>query len=461
MPDLKLYNTLTRTIETFKPIIDKKVGLYTCGPTVYDYAHIGNLRTYVFEDILRRTLMAHGYEVKHVMNITDVGHLSGDDDTGEDKMEKGAKREGKTAWEIAEHYTSAFKNHTLKLNILPPDIWCKATDHIAEQIAQVQTLIDKGFTYETSDGIYFDTTKFPQYGEMALLHKQELRAGVRVELGEKKNAHDFALWKFSSPNEKRQMEWEAFGRMGFPGWHIECSAMSMKYLGDHFDIHCGGVDHIPVHHTNEIAQAECAGASHPWVNYWMHGEFLLIEDSKMSKSDNNFITIDTLIEKGYSPLAYRYLLLQAHYRKQLSFSWDALDAAEKGLDNLYRTIQSLGENIGEPDKKYVSKFTEHLADDLNTPQATAVLHKMLKSDLPKEVKLATAYEFDKILGLGLSNIQKTDIEIPEAVTQLAKEREIARKEKNWAESDRLRDEITTLGFDVKDTEDGQKISSIQ
>lgn len=457
MTNLKLYNTLTRTIETFKPIIDQKVGLYTCGPTVYDYAHIGNLRTYVFEDILRRTLTAYGYDVKHVMNITDVGHLSGDDDTGEDKMEKGAKREGKTAWEIAEFYTTAFQSHTLALNILPPDLWCKATDHISEQIAQVQTLIDKGYTYETTDGIYFDTTKFPQYGEMALLYKQKLQAGVRVELGEKKNAHDFALWKFSSPNEKRQMEWEAFGRMGFPGWHIECSAMSMKYLGNHFDIHCGGVDHIPVHHTNEIAQAECAGANHPWVNYWLHGEFLLIDNSKMSKSDNNFITLDTLIEKGYSPLAYRYFLLQAHYRKQLSFSWDALDATEKGLKNLYRTIQSLGESIGNVDKTYVSKFTEQLTDDLNTPQALAVLHEMLKSDLPKEVKLATAYEFDKILGLGLNSTQKNDSEIPDAVKKLLEERETARKEKNWVLSDELRDKIISLGFEIEDAPEGPRL----
>ncbi len=460
MTDLKLYNTLTRTIETFKPITDKKVGLYTCGPTVYHYAHIGNLRTYIFEDILKRTLMTQGYTVQHVMNITDVGHLSGDDDTGEDKMEKGAKREGKTAWEIAEFYTKAFTKNIEELGILPPDIWCKATDHIEDQIAQVQILIDKGFTYETSDGIYFDTTKFPRYGEMALLHKQELQAGARIDLGEKKNTHDFALWKFSTPTEKRQMEWKAFGRMGFPGWHIECSAMSMKYLGNHFDIHCGGIDHIPVHHTNEIAQAECAGANHPWVNYWLHSEFLLIDAGKMSKSDDNFITLDTVTQKGYSPLAYRYFLLQAHYRKQLNFTWEALDAAEKGLENLYRTIESLGDMVGESDEKYISKFSEHLAEDLNTPQAIAVLHEMLKSGLPKEIKLATVYEFDKILGLGLNNIQKNEVEIPKTVQKLLEEREVARREKDWTKSDTLRKEINAHGFEVKDTENGQEVTSI-
>ena len=313
---LHLYNTLTHKLEEFKPITDKKVGLYTCGPTVYHYAHIGNLRSYIFEDILKRVLQYNNYEVNHVMNITDVGHLTDDGDNGEDKMEKGSKREGKTAWEIAEFYTQAFQKNLKELNIESPTTWCKATDNIPEQIELVQTLIDKGFTYETSDGIYFDTTKFPAYGEMANLQNQELEAGSRVEIGEKKNSHDFALWKFSKPEEKRQMEWEAFGRMGFPGWHIECSAMSSKYLGQHFDIHCGGIDHIPVHHTNEIAQSEAAFGEHPWVNYWMHGEFIVLKnDEKMSKSSDNFVTLNTLKEKGIDPLAYHFFLLQTHYRK--------------------------------------------------------------------------------------------------------------------------------------------------
>lgn len=454
---MKLYNTRTRKIEVFTPITDKNVGLYTCGPTVYNYAHIGNLRTYVFEDILKRTLVSAGYEVTHVMNITDVGHLSGDDDTGEDKIEKGAKREGKTAWEIAEFYTDIFKKHTSLLNITPPNVWCKATDHIKEQIAQVQTLIDGGHAYETTDGIYFNTTTFPRYGEFARLDNQELKAGARVDLGEKKNHHDFALWKFSQPEETRQMEWEAFGRMGFPGWHIECSAMSMKYLGTHFDIHCGGIDHIPVHHTNEIAQAECAGAHHPWVNYWLHGEFLLINDGKMSKSEENFITLDTILEKGYSPLAYRYFLLQAHYRKQLNFTWEALEAAENGLKNLYRTIQTLGPEVGTVNETWYTKFQNTLADDLNTPQALAVFHDMLKSDISTPSKLATAYACDDILSLGFREKTRIHIEIPPEVEQLAQERISARKEKNWGESDRLRDEINRLGFDIDDTSDGQRL----
>lgn len=457
MSELKLYNTLTRKIDTFKPINGKEVGLYTCGPTVYDYAHIGNLRTYIFEDILKRTLTSLEYNVTHVMNITDVGHLSGDDDTGIDKMEKGSVREGKTAWEVADFYASAFKKNIADLNITEPGIWCKATDHTKEQVEQVQTLIDKGYTYETSDGIYFDTTKFPEYGSFAHLDKQELRAGTRVDLGEKKNPHDFALWKFSKPEDKRQMEWEAFGRMGFPGWHIECSAMSMKYLGNHFDIHCGGIDHIPVHHTNEIAQAECSGASHPWVNFWLHGEFLLIDEGKMSKSEENFITLDTLIKKGYSPLAYRYFLLQAHYRKQLNFTWEALDAAEKGLKNLYRTVQSLGEEIGEVDQTYYKKFLNEVSDDLNTPQALATMHEMLKSDLSPETKLGTLHAYEQILGLDLQKVVNEKIEIPQSVADKLTQRAFARQKKDWKASDRLRDEIYELGFEIDDTGDGQRV----
>lgn len=458
MTELRLYNTRTRSIEVFKPIDTDNVKLYTCGPTVYHYAHIGNLRTYIFEDILKRTLTALGYTVNHVMNITDVGHLSGDDDTGVDKMEKGSKREGKTAWEIAEFYTAAFKKNITDLHIQEPHIWCKATDHIPEQIEQVQTLIDKGHTYETSDGIYFDTTTFPRYGEFARLDTQELKAGARVELGEKKNAQDFALWKFSNPADKRQMEWKAFGRMGFPGWHIECSAMSMKYLGNRFDIHCGGIDHIPVHHTNEIAQAECSGATHPWVNFWLHGEFLLIDEGKMSKSDDNFITLDTLIKKGYSPLAYRYFLLQAHYRKQLNFTWEALDAAETGLKNLYRTAKKLGNTVGSVDETYMIKFIGSITNDLNTPEALAVAHELLKSEVSPENKLATLYAYDHVLGLNIQKTVEEKIDIPQAVADKLTQRAFARQLKDWKTSDRLRDEIHELGFEIDDTNEGQNIS---
>ncbi len=314
---LKLYNTRTREKEVFKPLHSTTVGLYTCGPTVYNYVHLGNLRSYLFEDILKRTLKRLKFTVQHVMNITDVGHLTDDADQGEDKMEKGAAREGKTAWEVAAFFTDACKRDMADLNILEPSIWCRATDHIPEQIALVKTLIDKGYTYETTDGIYFDTTKFPRYGDFAHLDTQSLQAGVRVDMGEKKNPHDFALWKFSPPGSTRQMEWVAFGKMGFPGWHVECSAMAMKYLGEQFDIHCSGIDHIPVHHTNEIAQSEAATGVTPWVRFWLHNEFLSVGKEKMSKSGENFVTLQTIKDKGHSTLAFRYFILQAHYRKQL------------------------------------------------------------------------------------------------------------------------------------------------
>lgn len=456
MKQFTLYNTRSRSIETFHPISPPQVGMYTCGPTVYHYQHIGNLRTYVFQDILKRTLLSLGYTINHVMNITDVGHLTDDGDDGEDKMEKGSRREGKTAWQIAEQYTEIFRTHIEALNILPPDTWCKATDHIPEQIDQVQILIDRGYAYETDDGIYFDTSRFPRYGELASLDTQSLKAGIRVAQGQKKNPHDFALWKFSAPDETRQMEWDAFGKKGFPGWHIECSAMAMKYLGDHFDIHCGGIDHIPVHHTNEIAQAESAGAHHPWVNYWLHGEFLLTNDEKMSKSQDNFTTLDTLIAQGYPPLAYRYFLLQAHYRKQLTFSWEALDSARTGLNNLYRAVDELGDEDGILDTTSYDAFLSHIYHDLNTPQALAEVQKILKSDLAPNVKRATIHACDQILGLNLTSRQ-TETDIPDTVTKLLKKRAKARENKEWDKSDALRNEIRALGFDVEDNAGGQQV----
>ena len=451
---LTLYNTRTNKKEPFTPLRDNHVGVYTCGPTVYNYAHIGNLRTYVFEDILRRILRMNGYKVQHVMNITDVGHLTDDGDQGEDKMEKGSAREGKTAWEIAEFYTDAFKNDLADLNILEPHVWCKATDHIPEQIAMVETLIEKGVTYQTADGIYFDTTKLPDYGKLVNLKDQQLQAGVRVDMGEKKHPHDFALWKFSKEGETRQMEWEAFMRKGFPGWHIECSAMSMKYLGDQFDIHCGGVDHKPVHHTNEIAQSEAITNKKPWVNFWLHGEFLLIDAGKMAKSGENFITLSTLKNKGYDPLAYRYFILQAHYRKQLHFSWDALDAAATGLQNLKRTVARIDETV-VTDLQVVKDFQEALNDDMNTATALAILQKALKE---RVIDTTTIIEFDKILGLKLHNLDHTPVEAPVEVQTLLHQREKARANKNWEKSDELRDEITRLGFTVKDTKEGQQIT---
>ncbi len=466
---LSLYNTLSRKKEEFIPLKkglfkSKEIGLYTCGPTVYNYAHIGNLRSYIFEDILKRVLEYNKYKVKHVMNITDVGHLTDDADAGEDKMEKGAKREGKTAWEIAEFYTETFKSNLVDLNIVEPSIWCKATDHIPEQIKLVQKLIDKGVTYETSDGIYFDTTKIDDYGKLANLKNQELKAGERVDMGEKKNPHDFALWKFSG-NEKRQMEWDAFGKKGFPGWHIECSAMSMKYLGEQFDIHCGGIDHIPVHHTNEIAQSETAFNKKPWVKYWLHNEFLNMGEEKMAKSSGNFITLQTLKEKNINPLAYRYFLLQTHYRKQLNFSWEALEAAQTGLKRMYKIIPSLrrrgGPRFASGDgvvSQLRQNFLKAINDDLNTPEALALIWESLKKG---EIDYDTLLDFDKILGLGLGDIkEETKAVIPDEVQKLLNKRKKAREEKDYKKSDELRDEIKDLGFEVKDTSEEQEVSKL-
>ena len=456
---LQLFNTLTRKKENFEPINPPHVSLYTCGPTVYNYAHIGNLRTYIFEDILKRVLTYNGFDVNHVMNITDVGHLTSDADEGEDKLEKGAKREGKTAWEVAEFYTKAFKDDLAKLNILPPTTYCKATDNIPEQIAIVQKLIDKGYTYETSDGIYFDTTKVADYGKLANLQNQELKAGARVDLGEKKNPHDFALWKFSPAGEKRQMEWDAFGHKGFPGWHIECSAMSMKYLGEQFDIHCGGVDHIPVHHTNEIAQSESATGKIPWVKYWMHGEFLLTNSDKMAKSGENFITLQTLIDKNINPLAYRYFCLGASYRQQLSFSWEAIESSAVALKKLYEFIANINE-VGNIDAEFENKFKEAISNDLNMPQALAIVWEVVKSSLSDADKKSTLLKFDEVLGLNLAEQKVEEIKITPEIQTLLNQRQQARNDKDWKKSDELRDEIKKLGFTVEDTSEGQKLSQL-
>lgn len=448
------------------------MGLYTCGPTVYDYAHIGNLRTYVFEDILKRVLKYNGFTVNHVMNVTDVGHLTDDADAGEDKMEKGARREGKTAWEIAEFYTAAFKQNMVYLNILEPNIWCKATDHIPEQIALIQKLMDKGFTYQTSEGIYFDTTKLSDYGKLVDLQRQELKAGVRVDMGEKKNPHDFALWKFTPTGEKRQMEWpfdvaQGDRRMGFPGWHIECSAMAMKYLGEQFDIHCGGIDHKSVHHTNEIAQSEAATGIVPWVRFWLHGEFLTIDNPsasspstgsgsarRMGKSEGNFLTLESIKEKGFDPLSYRYFLLLAHYRKQLSFSWQALEAAQNGLQNLRRLVAEIPDNIA-PDRTHEKIFLDAINDDLNMPEAVAAVWTGLKE---KTLALESVIMFDKVLGLNLhEHAEAVPLVIPSNIQTLLDQRTSAREAKDFKRSDELRDEMLAEGFVVEDTKEGQKL----
>lgn len=456
---LRLYDNYTRTLRRFEPLHPAgEVGLYTCGPTVYDYQHIGNFRTFLFEDVLRRVLEWNGHRVRHVMNVTDVGHLTSDADTGEDKMEKGSRRTGKSAWEIARMYTDAFLADSAALRLEPPAELCRATDHIPEQIAFIADIERKGYTYRTSDGIYFDTSRQPDYGYLARLDISGLEAGRRVDLGEKRHATDFALWKFSPPGEKRQMEWESPWGKGFPGWHIECSAMAQEYLGDYFDIHCGGEDHIPVHHTNEIAQTE-ARCGTRLANFWLHGYFLLSNDAKMAKSAGEFLRLQSLIERGYDPLAYRYLCLTAHYRGQMNFTWDAMDAAATALDRMRNGVRALRDSTrldteARPDAALVERFTNEINDDLNLPRALAVAWETLRGDLPPATKYATLITFDRVFGLGLATWEPKAETIPEDVQALADARAAARKTKNWVEADRLRGELHRAGWEMEDLANG-------
>ena len=459
---LYLYNSLTRKKEEFYSIKSGEVGLYTCGPTVYNYAHIGNLRTYIFEDILKRVLIYNGYEVKHVMNITDVGHLSGDRDMGEDKIEKGAAREGKSAWEIADFYTQAFKKDIAQLNILNPDIWVKATDTLPEQIALIKTLEEKGYTYRTADGIYFDTSKFKDYTKLSHQNLEALQEGARVERNpEKRNPTDFALWKFSPRESKRQMEWDSPWGVGFPGWHLECSAMSMKFLGDQLDIHCGGTDHINVHHTNEIAQSEAATGKR-FFNFWMHGAFLIIAGGKkMAKSAENFLTLENAFLKNeINPLTYRFAAFLTHYRKPMEFSDDGIEAARNGLLHLQNQVrQVVAAGTGSDDAisaEYKNKFLEAVNDDLNMPRAMALIQEMLKSGISEDEKLATILDFDRVLGLNLDQLDQEQV-LPEAVQKRVDARLKAREGKDFATSDRLRAEIEAMGYLVQDTKDGMKV----
>jgi len=383
--------------------------------------------------------------------------LVSDADTGEDKMELGSRRTGKSAWEIADYYTRAFKDDLACLNILEPTIWCRATDHIPEQIEMIRCIEARGFTYRTSDGIYFDTSKLPGYGTLARLDIEGLRAGMRVELAEKRNPTDFALWKFSPPDQKRQMEWESPWGVGFPGWHIECSAMSAKYLGTFFDIHCGGEDHVPVHHTNEIAQTEaCHGTR--LANFWMHGYFLLFERAKMAKSAGDFLRMQTLVELGYDPLAYRYFCMGAHYRAKLSFSWEALDAATTALQRL-RTAVYEWRPSGEADLSYVDRFKEQINDDLNMPRAVALAWELVKSDLPAPAKKATLLQFDQVFGLRLAEWQPAEEVVPGEIMALVDQREKARAEKRWKDADELREQVKAMGYDIEDTPTGPRVRS--
>ena len=456
MPNpLSLYDNYTRTLRPFEPLHPGgEVGLYTCGPTVYDYQHIGNFRTFLFEDILRRVLEWNGYRVRHVMNITDVGHLTSDADTGEDKMEKGARRTGKTAWAIAQMYTESFQADMKLLHIEDPTILCRATDHIAEQVAFIADIENNGYAYRTSDGIYFDTSRQPGYGHLARLDVAGLEAGKRVDLGEKRRPTDFALWKFSPAGESRQMEWDSPWGRGFPGWHIECSAMAQKYLGDYFDIHCGGEDHIPVHHTNEIAQTE-ARVGTRLANFWLHGYFLLLSDAKMAKSAGEFLRIQYLVDHGYDPLAYRYLCLTAHYRGQLNFTWEALDSAAIALDRMRNGVYGMRDAAAaSPDGALVERFANEINDDLNLPRALAVAWETLRGDLPAAVRRATLLQFDRVFGLGLAAWQPKQETVPAAVTALAEARYAARRAKNWPEADRLRADLEAAGWEMEDRPDG-------
>lgn len=460
---IQFYNTLTREKENFTPINPPSVGFYSCGPTVYNYAHIGNLRAYVFADILQKTLEYCGYKVKRVMNITDIGHLSSDADDGEDKMVKGLKRDNKpftleAMKELAIFYKDKFMEDMVAMNVKIPDITPFASDHIKEDVEIIQKLLEKGFAYKTSDGIYFEIAKFPEYWNLfgkkeSPENKTESRIG---ENKEKKNQTDFVLWKLS---DKDGLGYETKIGKGFPGWHIECSAMSIKYLGEQFDIHTGGIDHIPVHHPNEIAQSECATGKKPFVKYWMHNEHIDMGGTKMAKSEGNFITLRTVMEKNINPLAYRLWLLMGHYRTKMNFNWEALEGAETALKRLYGFYLDLGNTIGEIHQEYKNKFTAYLGDDLDTPRALTLLWNVMKDENMSDAdKKATVLDFDKVLGLGFENLKEE--EIPENVLGLAKEREQARKDKDFKKSDELRDKISSLGYEVKDTSEGQKIIKI-
>ena len=449
---IRLYNTLTRQKEEFEPIHKGKAGVYACGPTVYWYAHIGNLRSFLFADVLRRVLVHSGLDVKFVMNITDVGHLTDDGSDGEDKMIVAMKREGKTAYEIAGFYTEAFMKDAERLNILSADEYPRATKHIQEQIDMVAALEKNGYTYSTSDGVYFDTSKLENYGRLSGQSIEEKKAGARVDVGEKKSPTDFALWKFSSDGPQRDMEWDSPWGKGFPGWHIECSAMSVKYLDATFDIHTGGVDHIAVHHENELAQTQGA-LGKLQSNIWMHGDFLTVDGGKMSKSLGNLYTVDDLIEKDYDPIDFRYFVLGAHYRTQLNFTFDALTAARNALSRL-RVIVRAWDKPAVGCAEFEERFDEAIFDDLNTPQALAILWELVDSDNSSSAKAHSLLQFDEVLGLGLKSYVSIPLDVPDSVQLLVDEREQARKDKDWSLSDELREKIAVSGFIVEDTDSG-------
>ncbi|MFA6865933.1 MAG: cysteine--tRNA ligase [Clostridia bacterium] len=466
---LKIYNTLTRKKEEFVPIDNKCVRMYSCGPTVYSYAHIGNMRSYVFMDMVRRVLKYDGYSLKGVMNITDVGHLTFDSDNGDDKMEVAARKLKKTPMEIADMYTKAFFTDLEALNIEKPEIIANATDHIFEMEDYVVKLVELGYGYETSDGIYFDISKFPKYGQLSRANLEDKIAGARVEVNdEKRHPADFAIWKKADPNHI--MQWESPWGMGYPGWHIECSVMSQKYLGPHFDIHTGGVDHIPVHHENEIAQNE-AVSKQKCVNYWIHGEFMQVDGGKMSKSLGNVYTISDLQKRGYTPLDFRFFCLNAHYRKKLNFTWDGMEAAKISRERLNNTLyQHKSATDNKLDKaiidEYIAKFEDAINDDINLPLALGILFTLSK--MPKSIDIYNlAIVFDKVLGLSLSSeVVAPNVAIdeeaayPKEIDTLLVERKQAKKNKDFVLADEIRNKIQELGYSIKDTREGVQVTKI-
>lgn len=457
---MKLYNTLTKKVEEFIPYNEKKVTMYTCGPTVYHYAHIGNLRTYIAEDILEKTLNYLGYNVDRVMNITDVGHLSSDADTGEDKMVKGAKREHKTVLEIAAYYTDCFKQDCERLNIKWPDTVVPATTLIPDYIKFIEELLGKGYAYLASGNVYFDTSKLDDYYKLTNHTAEELLSGVRDTVEEdtnKKNKNDFVLWFTKSKFEDQELKWDSPWGLGYPGWHIECSCISLKYLGEHLDIHCGGVDNIFPHHTNEIAQTE-SYIGHKWCNYWVHTEHLNDNTGKMSKSNGEFLTVDLLVDKGYNPLAYRLFCLQSHYKNQLVFTYDSLDIASNTYNKLLSKIKSIKKDDSVVEKesfdKYNDEFKSALADNLNTSNALTVLYDVLKSDLNNNTKLSLVESFDKVLSLDLLKEDEIDEDLVSYIEEMIEKRKIAKQNKDYELADSIRKELQEQGIVLKDSREG-------
>jgi cysteinyl-tRNA synthetase len=459
---LRLFNTLTREVADFEPRDPPRVGLYSCGPTVYAYQHIGNMRTYVFSDTLRRVLTWKGFEVRHVINITDVGHLTSDADEGDDKLEAAARREQRNIWEIAEHYTQAFFDDLRALRIQDPHVWSKATDHIPQMIRFAEGLVVKGFCYPLPSGLYFDTSKDPTYGALARLDLEGQREGARVDTVEgKRNPSDFAIWRTSAGDENRQMEWDSPWGRGAPGWHLECSVMSIEHLGEHFDIHTGGVDHIPVHHTNEIAQSEAfLDDDDPWVPWWLHGEFINLKGAKISKSAGDSLRVTEL--EGYHPLVYRYLLLQAHYRSQVEFTWEAMDAARTGLRRLlerYASVRVAPTELGDAARRHLDEFDAAVSDDLNTARALAAVSAASRDTAVSDGELsALAVDFESVLAIGLVDLGPADLDLKRGgadvtdaeVDALVAERDDARAAKDFARSDAIRDQLKDLGVEVMD-----------